>query len=452
MNKLLRTFPLEPLPPTVVRGEGVYLFMKNGDRYLDTTGGGTGHITVGWSHPKVISDMMVQLKKITHIDYKFFGDENRETLADLMLSKGKHGLDRFYFAGSSGGEACEGAMKLCYQYFYDQGKPQKNWFISRLQSYHGSSTDALAVGDRPNLNFYAPLFPINRAKVSDHNPVLHRKPRETEDEYARRSARELEDKIIEIGPDKVCAFIGETIMGGLVGDVPPAPNYWKYIREVCSKYDVFLILDEVWCGTGTSGKTFCCDWDNVRPDLIFFGKTFASGYGAVSAIVLDSKIEKVIAAGQGRVQHSTTHQGHSLSVAAALSVQSIIHESGFLEDVNKKGEFLRAALIRELGSHPFFFNVRGRGLRNSFEYRCPRQHEFSLALTQRMYDDHQIMISGKWHRVCFSPAITITTKELEFVLDRFVSTFKSLASSWSDNEFGCRAPLFPVGTSERPYS
>ncbi len=427
---LLRTFPNKPIPPYIERGEGIYLYTKDGRKLLDTTGGFTAHAILGWSNKKIIEAMKKQLDKITHIDYKVYSDENRDKLAELLLSRAEHSLNRVYFAGNSGGEACEAAMKLSYQYHYDLGKREKTWFISRYQSYHGSSTDALAVGDRSNLDFYKPLLPKNRAKISEHNQYRHKMKDESLDDYAKRCAKELEDKILEIGPEKVCAFIGETMMGGLIGDVPPAPNYWKNIRRVCDKYDVHLILDEVWCGTGTSGKVYCCDWDGVTPDFLFIGKTLAAGYAPLSIVLTNDKVEKVFKEGQGRIQHSTTHQGHSLSVAAALEAQSIIHTNEMLNHVCKMGEFLRNTLSSELGSHPFFANVRGRGLRNSIEYNCPNQHDFGMKLAQVMEEEHKILISGKWHRVCFSPALNIKQEELDLVLDRFIKTFKKIANSW----------------------
>ena len=432
-SKLLRTFPDFYVPPVVERGEGIYIYFKNGRKYLDMTGGFTAHAILGWSQPTVVDAISVQAGKIAHIDYKAFSDENRDKLAELLLSRAQHNLDRVYFVGGSGGEACEAAMKLSYQAHYDSGKKGKNWFISREQSYHGSSTDALAVGDRPNLYFLNSLLPENRAKIPEHNIYRHKKDHETLDDYARRSAKHLEDKILEIGPEKVCAFIGETIMGGLVGDVPPAPNYWSYIREVCDTYDVHLILDEVWCGTGTSGKIYCVDWDQITPDFIFMGKTLGAGFAPLSALVTSSRIEEKIRQGQGQIQHSTTHQGHSLSVAAALAVQQIIHNDQFLNTVNMSGEYFREALISELEDHPFYANVRGRGLRNSIEYHCEEQHLFGNALAQRMKDDHRILISGKWHRVCFSPALTITKEQLDIVIDAFVGTFKDVASKWDKN-------------------
>ncbi len=442
-SKLLKTFLNMPELPIVRKGDGIYLYMKDGKKILDTTGGFTAHAILGWSQPTVIDAIIKQARKITHIDYKTFSDINREKLASLLLSRAEHDLDRVYFVGSSGGEACEAAMKLSYQAHYDTGKKEKTWFISREQSYHGSSTDALAVGHRPNLDFYKPLLPNKRAKISEHNMYRDKNDNETMDEYSHRSAKQLEDKILEIGPEKVCAFIAETIMGGLVGDVPPAPNYWKYVNSICKKYDVHLILDEVWCGTGTSGKIYCVDWDNITPDFIFIGKTLGAGFAPLSALVTSSKIEEKIRNGQGQIQHSTTHQGHSLCVAAALAVQKIIHNDSFLEEINTKGEILRNTLENELGNHPFYSNVRGRGLRNSLEYQCEDQHLFGNALAQEMKENFGILISGKWHRVCFSPALTITMDELDFVLNSFIETFNNVASKW-DKKYRSKIDIKPI--------
>jgi len=370
------------------------------------------------------------MKRFTHMDYKVWSDPNVEDLASLLLSRAEHHLNRVYFAGNSGAEACEAAMKMSFQVHHDLGKKEKTWFISREQSYHGSTLDALAMGERPNLEFYRPLFPANRAKIPQHHPLHMMRDGETLDEYARRSAGELEDKILEIGSDKVCAFVGETIMGGLVGDVPPAPNYWKYIREVCDRHNVHLILDEVYCGTGSSGKVYCCDWDGITPDFIFMGKTLAAGYAPLSIVVTSDKILDVIKKYQGRLQHTTTHQAYSLGVAAALVVQKIIHDDSMLEHICETGKYFRKVLRDELGEHPFFYDVRGRGLRLSLEYKCENQHEFGLTLQQEMEDKHGILINGKWHRVCFTPAFTISKEQTDYVLDRFVKTFRKVASRW----------------------
>ena len=113
-----------------------------------------------------------------------------------------------------------------------------------------------------------------------------------------RGAKDLEAKIMEIGPERVCAFVGETMLGSLVGDVPPAPNYWRYIREVCNRYGVHLILDEIYCGNGRTGRSYCCSWDEVIPDFICLGKPLGAGYVPLSAVA--SAAPCAIASGAAR--------------------------------------------------------------------------------------------------------------------------------------------------------
>ena len=426
ISKVFRVFPNEPIPPFVEYAEGPYVYMKGGRKILDTSAGGTSYSILGWSHPLVQEAIDKQTRKFGHIDYKIWSDENVEALADLLLSRAYHGLDRVYFAGNSGAEACEAAMKMSYQVHYDLGKKEKRWFISREQSYHGSTADALVLGERPNLEFFRPMLSPYRVRIPMHHPLYLQRKDETLDDYAKRSAKELEDQILEIGAEKVCAFVGETIMGGLVGDVPPAPNYWKYIREVCTKYDVHLILDEVYCGTGTSGKVYCCDWDQITPDFIFMGKTLAAGYGALSAVITSSKVENVIKQGQGRLQHTTTHQAHSISVAAALAVQKIIHDDYFLENVEKVGSYMRKTLFDELHNTESFRDVRGRGMRFSLEYLTKDNVLFSSNIEKLLLKNHNILVNAKWHRICFTPSLLLTNSEVDFILESVIKEFINL--------------------------
>ena len=423
-SNVFRVFPNQPIPPFVDHAEGPYIYTKDGGKIIDTSAGGTSYAILGWSHPAVVDAISEQSKKFSHIDYKTWSDENVEELASLLVSRTKHGLDRVYFSGNSGSEACEAAMKMSYQVHYDLGHTNKKWFISREQSYHGSTADALVLGERPNLEFFRPMLSPFRARIPMHHPLYLRKDDESLDDYAKRSAKELEDKIIEIGPENVCGFVAETIMGGLVGDVPPAPNYWKYIREVCDQYNVHLILDEVYCGTGTSGKVYCCDWDNVKPDFIFIGKTLAAGYGALSAVITSKQVEDVIKNGQQRLQQTTTHQAHSLSVAAALAVQKIIHNDIFLDNVCNVGEYMRGVLKKELGCLASFRDIRGRGMRFSLEYKLDKQHEFGDLLSKRMLDKHNVLINAKWHRICFTPSLLLTKQEVDFILECFIKEYK----------------------------
>jgi adenosylmethionine-8-amino-7-oxononanoate aminotransferase len=414
----------------VSKAEGLYVFTQDGRRILDLSGGGTSYAILGWGHPAVTDAIVKQAHRFGHIDYKIWSDQNLEDLASLLVSRADHGLDLVYFSGNSGAEACEAAMKMSYQVHHDLGRREKRWFISREQSYHGSTADALALGERPNLEFYRPMLSPFRARVPMHHPLYRQHHDESLDDYARRSAGELEAKILEIGPEKVCGFVGETMMGGLVGDVPPAPNYWRYIKEVCEKYQAHLILDEVYCGTGTSGKVYCCDYDQVRPDFIFIGKTLAAGYGALSAVITSSAIEAVIRDVQGRLQHTTTHQGHSLSAAAALAVQLTVHDDAFLNHVSTMGAYMREILVAEFGKDDFFRDVRGRGLRFSFEYQINRPNDFGNELSRNLFDKHGILINAKWHRISFTPGLIITREQAEFALGVCIGEIRRLLKSW----------------------
>lgn len=431
MDKLLYTFFDGLKKKTIRNGKGIYVYDSKGVKYTDLTAGQTGHALLGWSNKKIIKDINSQLNKIGHIDYKFWKDDNRTLLANLLLSKKKNKLDRVFFVGSSGAEACEAAINMSYQVHYNDNQKNKILSISRKQSYHGCTNLVIAVGDRPNLHFYKKILNKNNRKINEHNIYRYKKNTETEEEYSLRSAKELEKKILQLGPENVSCFIAETMGGGLIGDVPPTSNYWKYIRKICSKYNVHLILDEVWCGTGVTGKMYCIDYDNITPDFIFLGKTLAVGYGALSAVITSSKIVDKIKKKQGQIGYSNTHQGHSLSVAAALSAQKIINNKIFLNEVSKKGIFLRKIVEDELKQEEFFLNVRGRGMRNSIEYKCQNQHLFGLYLKKIMYEKHNIILDSKWHRICLCAAMTIKYSELYQNLDILIKEFKNLSKIWS---------------------
>ena len=429
MSKILRVFPRKRIPDKVIKAKGCYLFTKK-KKYLDLTGGSTSYAILGWSNSKVNQSIKKQIKKFNHIDYKVWTDPNLEELSKILCKNKKNKLEKVYFSGNSGAEACEAAMRMSYQVHYDLKKPKKRWFISRTQSYHGSTADALSLGERPNLEFYRKGLSKKRARIEMHHPKYLMQNGESLDAYARRSSSLLEKKILQIGPENVAGFVGETIMGGLVGDVPPAPNYWKYIRKICDKYDVHLLLDEIYCGTGTSGKMYCCDYDKITPDFLFIGKTLAAGYGALSAVITTKKISDIIKKVQGRLQHTTTYQGHSLSAAAALSVQKIVNNKKFLRQVDYMGNHMREILISELRNHDFFFDVRGRGLRFSFEYNCKKRDAFSEKLGQILKEKYSLLVSSKFHRVCFTPPLILTKTEAETSLEIYIKEFKKLSSSW----------------------
>lgn len=430
-SSIFRVF-LDGRPLPIVDFASGSTVFSGGKAFLDTTGGGTSYAVLGWNHPKVNSAVSTQLGKFGHIDYKIWNDPNTETLADLMVNKSPSFVNKLYFSGNSGAEACEAAMKMSYQYHFLRGEAQRKWFISRHQSYHGSTADALALGDRPNLELYKAMLSPFRAQVGMHHFKKCAQPGETEGEYADRCAQELEKKILEIGPENVAGFVGETIMGGLVGDVPPVGEYWKKIRLVCKKYGVHLILDEVYCGTGTTGTYFSIEQDQTEADFVFMGKTLAGGYGALSAVATTDQIFDVIKESDDqRLQHTTTHQAHSLSVAAALSVQEIVSEPEFLKEVHDKGVRFRALLKEKLSKFEFIEDIRGRGLRFSVEHSITDQIRFGQEFEKVAKNEYSVLVNAKWHRICFTPPLIIDENEIQRAVDAIHGTFEYLATDFT---------------------
>ncbi|NQV99262.1 MAG: aminotransferase class III-fold pyridoxal phosphate-dependent enzyme, partial [Rhodospirillales bacterium] len=240
-------------PPTVVAGDGIYLIDAAGKRYLDGSGGAAVSC-LGHSDPDVIAAIKAQADRICYAHTSFMTSEPAEQLADLLISAAPEGIESVYFV-SGGSEAVEAALKMARQYFLEINEPKRSRFIARMQSYHGNTLGALGVGGNamrrePFKDLLAPSSHISPcyAYRLQHDD-------ETEEAYALRSANELETEILRLGPDTVAAFIAETVGGATAGVIPPVPGYFRRIREICDKYGVLLILDEVMCGMGRTGTT-----------------------------------------------------------------------------------------------------------------------------------------------------------------------------------------------------
>ena len=426
----LKTYPNQDFLLYPSRSEGSFIYDGSNNKYLDLTAGGTSFNLLGSGNKKVHDAISNQLKKFEHLDCKTFFDENRERLSIKLLQGTNRGLEnthRVFFSGSSGSEAIEMAMHLSYQYHCESGNASKTWFLSRNQSYHGATSGALSVGERPNLEFYRPLQSSMRARLSECNYSKNKHAGETEEQYTAMPLEEFETCIISIGPENICAFIGETMLGGLVRDVP-TKSYWRGMSSICKKYNIHLILDEVWCGTGSSGRYHCFEYDDVIPDFLCLGKSLGCGYIPISAVLVPAAFEHIKS---GRVEMSCTFQAHSLAVASALAVQSIILEPGFISQVNSKGQYIRKVLHDQLSVHDFVKDIRGRGIRNSIEFSCNDTDKFSQTIGRLLFENHRIICSSKWHRTSFCHAMNLELETINFYLDKFLDVFKSTAKNWS---------------------
>ena len=431
MDNVFHSFLNDKPSEIIINSSGMYLQSSDGINYLDFTAGSTQNSILGFNHPFVIERMIEQAQKISNIDYKGWIDQNRIKLASLLIKQAPNGLNRVFYSGQSGSEACEAALQLSYQVHYESGKPNKIYFISRKESYHGATVLAMSCGDRHHLAHMKALWPDNNIKISAHDPVHGPESKETQDQYLERSITEIEDEIKRVGSERISAFIGEPIMGGLQGDIPPHPDYWKRVSALCKKNDIHLILDEIYTGTGISGKYYCSSWDEgVSPDFILIGKTLGAGYAPLSVVVTSSAFEEVIKAGSGRVSYSSTHQGHSLSTATALAVQEYIVTNDLPKYSESLGAYMMENIKAELVADPFFIGVHGRGLRFSLEYSTNDNLAFGNELRVRLKEDYKIIIDAKWHRVGFRPAMICTREMANEVINAVVHVFRKVSQKY----------------------
>jgi len=356
--------------PVAVRGEGCYLYDREGKRYLDASGGASVSC-LGHSDRAVIEAIQRQLEKLPFAHTSFFSNEPMEALADALIARAPKAFEKVYFV-SGGSEAIEASLKLARQYFVEKGEPQRRHLIARRQSYHGNTLGALAVGGNAwRRKQFEPLL-ISATHVSPCYPYRDRKAGETDAAYAERLANELEAAILRLGRDSVIAFVAETVAGATLGAVAPVPGYFQRVREVCDRYGVLLILDEVMCGMGRCGALWAFDEEGMVPDLVTIAKGLGAGYQPIGGVMVSKKICEAIAAGSGFFQHGHTYLGHAAACAGALAVQERLHAGGLLARVTPLGELLDQKLRATFGSHPNVGEIRGRGLFRAIELVADR--------------------------------------------------------------------------------
>ena len=351
--------------PVAAGGAGIEIVDSTGKRYIDASGGAAVSC-LGHGHPAVTQALHQQLDKLAYAHTGFFTTEAAEKLGDRLIEDAPKGMSHVYLV-SGGSEAVEAALKMARQYFTERGETGRRHIIARRQSYHGNTLGALATGG--NAWRRAPFSPllIETHHIDPCFAYRFQEPGETDAAYGRRAADALEAKILELGADSVLAFVAETVVGATAGAVPPAPGYFKRIREICDRYGVLLILDEVMCGMGRTGTLHACEQEGIAPDLMTIAKGLGGGYQPIGAVLLGKHIYDAFANGSGFFQHGHTYMAHPMACAAGLAVQETIRRDNLLANVQSMGALLQRQLGERFGNHPHVGDIRGRGLFQAVE-------------------------------------------------------------------------------------
>ncbi|KAF7543813.1 hypothetical protein G7Z17_g10436 [Cylindrodendrum hubeiense] len=347
----------------VESGSGIFLNTSDGRQILDATSG-AAVACLGYDNQEVQKAMINQMSNVSYCHPGFYKTKSAEDLADFLVESTYGHMSKAVLCGS-GSEAVEVALKLAKTYFSSLAtpEPERTRFITRTGAWHGATLGALTLGDfKGRKDPFVSLIPQTASRVSACSTYRGLRQGETEDEFVLRLAQELDDEFQRVGPNKVCAFVAETVGGSASGCALPVRGYFPAMHAVCKKYGALLILDEVMCGMGRTGTLHAWEQEDVIPDLQVVGKGLGAGYGTISSVLVNSwLVDSFQRSGKG-FAHGQTYMSHPLAAAAGLKVQHIIQRDNLVERVREMGNYLEQRLKSTLLQHPFVGDIRGRGL------------------------------------------------------------------------------------------
>ncbi|MCX2699022.1 MULTISPECIES: aminotransferase family protein [Ochrobactrum] len=350
--------------PLVDRAEGIYIWDQDGRRVIDGSSGAMV-VNIGHGNRNVLDAMKEQMDRVTFAYRLHFENEPAEDLARMAAERMPEGLDKIFFV-SGGSEAVESCIKLARQWAVATGQGTRWKVISRFPSYHGGTLGALAVTGYAALS--EPFAPIMREmpKVPAPTAYLDR-DNLTMEQRGQKYADMLEEKIQEEGPESVLAFIMEPIGGASTGALVAPDSYYPRIREICDRYGILLIHDEVMSGAGRTGKFLGGDHWNCKPDLIALSKGFASGYCPLGAMAAPGRIVQPVLDAGGFL-HGFTYAGNPLACAAGKAVLQEIERLDLVGNAARMGDELKGELEGLAKRFPFIGDVRGKGLLLAAEF------------------------------------------------------------------------------------
>ncbi|SFH62202.1 aspartate aminotransferase family protein [Albimonas pacifica] len=354
--------------PVLEQARGVYIWDKDGRRYLDGSSGAMV-CNIGHSNPNVLAAMQRQMEKATFGYRLHFETEASETLAARLSALMPEGLSKVFFV-SGGSEAVESAMKLARQHALATGQPERWKIFSRAPSYHGCTLGALAVTSYTPLT--KPFEPMMQAMPKVPAPRAYLDGLDPADPETGRHYADMLDAAIEAeGPETVAAFIVEPVGGASTGALVPPAGYMERVREICTRHGVLLILDEVMTGAGRTGRFLGCEHWGTRPDIVVMSKGLGAGYAPLGAMIVDEKlVDPVLDA--GGFAHGFTYAGNPLACAAGLGVLDELARQDLCTNAQTMGEALMARLHGLMQKHELIGDVRGKGLLTAFELMADR--------------------------------------------------------------------------------
>ncbi|MFN8623627.1 MAG: aspartate aminotransferase family protein [Chloroflexota bacterium] len=423
--------------PVLTRGEGVYVWDDAGNRYLDAIAG-IAVVNLGYGRQEVVDALSAQAARLPFAVGNIFASEPAHQLAAKVASITPGDLDWVHFT-SGGSEAVEVALKLARQVHVERGEGERSTFISRWTSYHGATLATLSVGGaKGRRKKYEPLL-LDVPHISP--PYCYRDGHADHEGCGERYAAELESAILAAGPRNVAAFIAEPIIASVGGTIAPPDDYFPLVREICDRYGVLLIVDEVVTGFGRTGADFAIDHWGVVPDILAMGKGISGGYAPLGAVAVRESIRTSFREAGATFEHIFTFGGNPVSMAAGVAVLDIWEREGVTARVRDMEPAFRAAL-EPLRAHPFVGDIRIRGLMAGIEFvrdqatKEPFESSDGVAVRFReaglrngivVYPGTGMADGARGDIISLYPPLTITADEIGELGERLRATFDAVA-------------------------
>lgn len=355
--------------PVITHAEGIYLYDADGRRYLDGSGGSSVVTTIGHGVAEISEAMYEQAKRFSFYPAHAFTNERFLELSDLVvqLAPGDLKDNSRVWVTCTGTDATDDAVRLARQYWVESGRPSKYQIIGRWQGFHGNTISVAGFsGIVARRRIFQPMY-----VDSPHIPPAFCYRCAFEKTYPECNllcARVLETAIRQQGPENVAAFIAEPVVGAALGVAPAPPGYFQIVREICNRYEVLFIADEVMTGWGRTGRLWGIDHWDTTPDIVATAKGMTAGYTPLSAIIGRDAIWQVL-----QQRHSPFKAGHTLNANAvsctgALAVIRYLRDHDLVENSRQRGEQVLAGLRQMMERHPIIGDVRGLGLMFGLEY------------------------------------------------------------------------------------
>ena len=414
----------ETLPPMVIdHAKGPWLYDIHGKKYLDIVSSWWANL-LGHCNPEINEAIKEQLDSLEHVIFANFSHRPAIELAERLAEITPDRINKFHF-NDNGSSSVEAALKMCFQFYHQTGKPEKQRFMCLTEGYHGETIGSLSVG---SMDLFAKMYqPMMMDNIHVQAPDCYRCPYGKDREHCACECFEHAEKAFAEHAHETAAMIVEPLLQGSAGMRIYPPLYLKKLRALCDKYDVKLIADEIATGFGRTGTMFACEQAGISPDVMTISKGLTGGYLPMSVTCVSDEIYDAFYAdyGEGKAfPHSHTYAGNPIGCAAALAVQKIMKEQHILETAAENAKWLTAELDKAFAHHPNVGEIRHIGLIHAIELVKDPEAKTPLDAKKRtgyaIYKkalERGLVLRPLGDILYFNPPLNITREELSTAIE-----------------------------------